>query len=123
METTIRQILLDNRIVNTVGKDTSNNPKVYLLKSPDNTPAPYIEYQIIDENGSIYAEDEPLAETVTLQVDIFSKGSYTAIKKVVKKVLKENGFDKEFGGSLYEDTTKLFHYVLRFNYENEEELT
>lgn len=34
--------------------------------------------------------------------------------------MKEKGFLKEFGGSNYEEKSKLFHYVLRFNYESEE---
>ena len=38
----------------------------------------------------------------------------------VKNVMKENDFIKEFGGSLYEENPKLFHYILRFNYESEE---
>ncbi|MPN46855.1 hypothetical protein SDC9_194454 [bioreactor metagenome] len=120
MESCIRQILLDDRIANLVGKDFDNNPKVYLLHAPDNTIAPYIEYEILDENGSLYAENVELAEIITLQIDIFTKGSYTKIKNAIKAVLKENGFNKEFGGSKYEDTTKLFHYVLRYNFENEE---
>lgn len=120
METLIRKVLLDDRIVSLIGRDSSSNPKVYLLHAPDNTPAPYIEYEIVDEAGSLYAENVELAETVILQIDIFTRGSYTEIKNAIKKVLKENGFNKEFGGSRYEETTKLFHYVLRYNIENEE---
>lgn len=114
MESLIRQVLFDKRI-----SDLVNN-KIYLLKAPDNTEAPYIEYEIIDENGSLYAENEEIATTYRIQIDIFTKGSYTAIRKAVKEVMKENGFAKEFGGSLYEKDTKLFHYILRFNYESEE---
>lgn len=114
MESLIRQVLFDKRI-----SDLVNN-KIYLLKAPDNTEAPYIEYEIIDENGSLYAENEEIATAYRVQVDIFTKGSYTAIRKAVKEVMKENGFAKEFGGSLYEEGTKLFHYILRFNIESEE---
>lgn len=114
MESLIRQVLFDKRI-----SDLVNN-KIYLLKVPDNTEAPYIEYEIIDENGSLYAENEEIATTYRIQIDIFTKGSYTAIRKAVKEVMKENGFVKEFGGSLYEKDTKLFHYILRFNIESEE---
>ena len=114
MESLIRQVLFDKRI-----SDLVEN-KIYLLKAPDNTVAPYIEYEVIDENGSLYAENEEIATTYRIQIDIFTKGSYTAIRKAVKEVMKENGFVKEFGGSLYEKDTKLFHYILRFNIESEE---
>lgn len=115
MEELIRKVLFDERLTNLVGN------KIYLLKAPDNTVAPYIEYEILNENGSLYAENEELATTYIVQIDVFTKGSYTAIVKVIKKLMKENGFMKEFGGSQYEEDSKLFHYVLRFNIENEEE--
>lgn len=115
MEEFIRKILFDNKVASLVEN------KIYLLRAPDNTLAPYIEYEVIDEVGSLYAENEEIATTYTAQIDIFTKGSYTAIKNAVKQVMKENGFIKEFGGSTYENDTKLFHYVLRYNFENEEE--
>lgn len=114
MESLIRQVLFDKRI-----SDLVNN-KIYLLKAPDNTEAPYIEYEIIDENGSLYAENEEIKTNYRIQIDVFTKGSYTSIVKAIKNVMKENGFMKEFGGSLYEEDTKLFHYILRFNIESEE---
>lgn len=114
MEELIRGILLDEKITNLVAD------KIYLLRSPDNTTAPYIEYEILDESGSLYAENEEVATNYRVQVDIYTKGSYTDIKNTVKEVMKNSGFEKEFGGSLYEEKTKLFHYVLRFNYESED---
>jgi len=114
MESLIRKVLFDERITNLVDN------KIFLLKAPNNTVAPYIEYEVIDENGSLYAENEEIATNYRVQVDIFTNESYTAIRKAVKEVMKENGFTKEFGGSLYEKDTKLFHYILRFNIESEE---
>ena len=68
----------------------------------------------------MYAENEEIATNYKIQIDVFTKGSYTVIVNLIKKIMKENGLMKEFGGSLYEDKTKLFHYILRFNYESEE---
>jgi hypothetical protein len=114
MEELLRKILFDERIKSLVSN------KIYLLKAPDDTLAPYIEYEVLNENGSIYAENKELATTYTIQIDIFTKRSYTSIVKAIKNVMKENGFMKEFGGSRYEEDSKLFHYILRFNYESEE---
>lgn len=114
MEELLRKVLFDERITSLVSN------KIYLLKAPDNTVAPYIEYEIINEEGSLYAENEEIGTTYRVQIDVFTKGSYTLIVKAIKNVMKENGFMKEFGGSLCEEGPKLFHYILRFNYESEE---
>lgn len=114
MEELIRRVLFDERITSLV------NNKIYLLKAPDNTTAPYIEYEVLNEEGSLYAENIEIETSYKIQIDIFTKDSYTAIKNVIKKVMKEKEFIKEFGGSLYEEGPKLFHYILRFNYESEE---
>ena len=114
MEELIRKVLFDERITNLVGN------KIYLLKAPDNTTAPYIEYEVLNEEGSLYAENEEIETNYRIQIDVFTKGSYTAIVKDIKNLMKENEFMKEFGGSRFEEDSKLFHYILRFNYESEE---
>ncbi|WP_238886423.1 hypothetical protein [Clostridium sp. YIM B02551] len=122
MEKMIREILLDPRITELVGLDSDNNPKIYLLHAPDNTLAPYIEYEFLDEDGSFYAENKEISTTYRLQIDIYTKGSYTKIKDTIKEVLSEyEDISKEFGGSNFEESTKLFHYILRYNYECESE--
>lgn len=114
MEELLRKVLFDERIISLVGN------QIYLLKAPDNTVAPYIEYEVLNEEGSLYAENEEIETNYRIQIDVFTKGSYTAIVKAIKNLMKENGFIKEFGGPLYEEKTKLFHYILRFNIESEE---
>lgn len=114
MEELLREILFDERISNLVSN------KIYLLKAPDNTTAPYIEYEVLNEEGSLFAENEEIETNYRIQIDVFTKGSYTEIVKAIKNVMIENYFMKEFGGSLYEKDAKLFHYILRFNYESEE---
>lgn len=114
MEELLRDILFDERITNLVGN------KIYLLKAPDNTAGPYIEYEVLNEEGSLYAENEEIETNYRIQIDIYTQGNYEEIVKTIKSLMKENKFMKEFGGSLFEEKTKLFHYVLRFNYEREE---
>lgn len=114
MEKLIKKVLFDERLTNLVGD------KIYLLRANDNTKAPYIEYEILNERGSLYAENDEIETEYSIQIDVFTKDSYTEIVKIIKQIMKENGFMKEFGGSLYEDKSRLFHYVLRFNYQEEE---
>ena len=97
MEELLRKILFDERISSLV------NDKIYLLKAPNNTIAPYIEYEILNEEGSLFAENEEIETNYRIQIDVFTKGSYASIVKVIKNVMKENDFIKEFGGSLYEE--------------------
>lgn len=120
IEELLRKVLSNEELISLVGVDKNKNPKLYLLKAPDNTVAPYVEYEILNESGSIYAENEEIATNYKIQIDVFTKGNYTEIVKIIKNIMKENKFMKEFGGSLFEEKSKLFHYILRFNYESEE---
>lgn len=122
IEELLKKVLSNNEeLISLLGVDTNKNLKLYLLKAPDNTVAPYIEYEILSENSSMYAENKELSSTYKIQIDVFTKGSYMKIVEIIKKIMKEKGFLKEFGGSNYEEKSKLFHYVLRFNYEYESE--
>lgn len=103
--------MFDKKVANLV------NNKIYLLRAPDNTNAPYIEYEVIEEQGSLYAENEEIQTKYTIQIDIFTYGNYIEITEAVKYVMKENDFTKSYGGSSYEEETKLFHYILRFEKE------
>lgn len=120
IEEVVKQVLNNEELISLVGVDKNKNPKLYLLKAPDNTTAPYIEYEVLNEEGSLFAENKEIGTKFRIQIDVFTKGSYIEIVKVIKKLMKENEFMKEFGGSLFEEKTKLFHYILRFNYESEE---
>ena len=73
MEELLREILFDERISNLVSN------KIYLLKAPDNTTAPYIEYEVLNEEGSLFAENEEIETNYRIQIDVFTKGSYTEI--------------------------------------------
>ncbi|OLS02883.1 hypothetical protein [Tissierella creatinophila] len=114
MESKIREDLLDNRIINTIGRDKDGNPKIYLLNAPEGTLAPYIEYQIVTDEGILFSEGEEQITSHEIQVDIFSKGSYENIRNAIKEVLKDKGYYRGICGSMYEKDTKLFHYLLRY---------
>ena len=70
IEGLIRKVLFDERITDLVGN------KIYLLKAPDNTKAPYIEYEVLNEEGSLFAENEEIETNYRIQIDVFTKGSY-----------------------------------------------
>lgn len=74
-------------------------------------------FLIMDEDGE-YANDDNYSEEYYIQVDIWSKSSKEsrALKKSVKKHLKNLEFCYEDGADLFENDTKIFHKALRFNY-------
>lgn len=114
MEQLLKTVLFDERLTNLVGEN------IYLLRAKDNVSAPYVEYEILSEQGYVYSENDEVETHYSIQIDVYTKGDYTEIVKVIKDIMKENEFRREFGGSLYEDKSRLFHYVLRFNYYKEE---
>lgn len=75
----------------------------------------YITFFCYNDRGELYADDEELSTGYYIQLDIFSRGSYTELKKQVEKLMKEAGFIRKAAGpELYENDTKLYHRPLRF---------
>jgi hypothetical protein len=116
MREKLRQDLLNQSIIDLVGYDDNLEPKIYFLHAPESTSGNYIEYEIYDEQGAFYEENEPTATTYYIQVDIYSPGSYSALEKAVKDALRNKGYDGGYGPDLYDNTTKLNHKPLRFTY-------
>ena len=109
--------LNDSRITSLITKDIKSRPNIHMLHAPELTQAPYIEYQILGDAGNQYDEGELSNASVTLQVDIYTYGSYLTIRDAVKAVLLGKGYIyPNTGGfeALYEQETKLFHCLLRF---------
>lgn len=120
IENQIRTDLLDSRITSLITTDAMKRPNIHLLHAPELTSSPYIEYQIISDNGDLYQEGNLQHGSVVVQVDIFTHGSYIPIRDAVKTVLTEKAYIYPGAGgfqSLYEQETKLYHCVLRFTKE------
>lgn len=86
----------------------------------------YITFFSYNDKGEEYADDEEIVTGYYMQLDIFSKTSYTNILKQVNKLMKEAGFiRKPAGPELFEDDTKLYHKPVRFFFyveNNKEEI-
>ncbi len=104
----VRQVLMDNDILNL----TADN-KVYFLHAT-NPQIPYIEYNIFDEFGEEWAENKEIATNYYIQVDIFSKGNYSALENLIKEKMINAGFDRSMCADLYEADTGLYHKAMRF---------
>ena len=104
---------LNSLIISTLSP--TNVPIVFQVYSGRETT--YITFFEYNEMGISFAEDEEQTERRSIQVDIWSKGNYTALVKQVRKLMKDAGFTRNSGGEFYEEDTKIYHKVLRFYYE------
>lgn len=95
--------------------DLTGDKKVYFLHAT-NPKTPYIEYEIYDEFGEEWAENEEVATTYSIQVDIFSKSNYSNLEEKIKEKMIETGFGRTSGADLWEDDTQLYHKAMRFIY-------
>ncbi|KOC32551.1 hypothetical protein [Clostridium botulinum] len=90
------------------------NGKTFFLRAVAPV-SPYVEYEVINEYGAEFQENKEWFTTYIIQVDIFSKGDYDSIEKIIKEKLLKAGFSREMAADLYEKDTKLFHKAMRFN--------
>lgn len=95
--------------------DLLPDEKVFFLHANNPNKIMYLEYEIINEYGADYSEGKEDYTTYVVQIDIFSTGDYTECEEVVKKVMIENGFNRDTAADLYEKETKLNHKAMRFN--------
>jgi hypothetical protein len=85
------------------------------------TATTYITFFEYNQFGALHADDEEQETALFYQVDVWSKGDYTAIVQQVKQLMKQAGFRRTFETELYEPDTQIFHKVLRFSYVEERE--
>lgn len=104
-----KQVLSDNEILNLTG-----DKKAHFLHAISPI-KPYIEYEIVDEFGEEYSENEEDYTTYLVQVDIFSNDDYTPLEDKIKEKMIKVGFIRDIAVDLYEKDTGLFHKAMRFS--------
>ncbi len=106
----LKDVLSNKEII-----DILPDKKVYFLHANNPNKSLYLEYEIINEYGVEYSEGKEDFTTYIVQVDIFSTGDYTQLEIIVKKVMMQNGFERDMAADLYEKETGLYHKAMRFN--------
>lgn len=109
IKTILSKDLGDKRIIDIVGQHI-----YFLHKDEEEKCDTYIEYEVISNKDSDFAGNKVIANTSTIQVDIFSKKSYIVLEETIKEVLKEKDYYYFDGADLYEKNTGLFHCAMRF---------
>lgn len=80
---------------------------------------PYITYQFYNEYGEVFAEDKEIVTAYSVQVDIFTKGSFEDLYKQVMQLMTDTGWHRTYATEDYEPDTKLNHKIIRFQYAEE----
>ena len=78
------------------------------------TAHPYITFFTYLDKPEQHADDRELTTGYYVQVDVWSKGDYTALVKTVHERMLTAGFSKLNFYDLYEDDVKTYHKVMRF---------
>ena len=78
----------------------------------------YITFFCYNEQGEAWAENKEIATGFYMQVDVWSKGDFTAIVEQVKTLLEGAGLARTYATEMYEDDTKIYHKATRFVYVN-----
>lgn len=90
------------------------------LMTNDKSQEQYIVYNVIDEKNTEYSSNQAINRRYIIQIDIFSdydaNKDYVELSNVVEEVFSEKGYVFQGAYSLFEDETRYFHRILRFNY-------
>ncbi|GIN60534.1 hypothetical protein J27TS8_05270 [Robertmurraya siralis] len=78
----------------------------------------YITFFEFNQTSQTRADDKEIKTKHSIQVDIWSNGDYTNLTKQVKNLLISVGFVRRMETETFEEETKTYHKVLRFNYVN-----
>jgi hypothetical protein len=78
----------------------------------------FVVWTITGNTPALSGDDEQLYGTITVDVDIYSKGNYLSVLKEVKRLMKENEWIwTEDSPEMYEDDTELYHITASFEKE------
>lgn len=91
--------------------------EVYWQLRPQTFPS--LTFSFINEVGQDFADDQEITTDILCQVDVWSKGDYTELIKQVKVKMKEIEFFRSSEYDDFEEDTRIYHKVLRFNHLKE----
>lgn len=89
-------------------------PRVYQLAAPKADEFPRITFFELDNVDSEWADDEPYASDVFVQIDVWSKGSTSAIAGEVDRLMKSAEWRRTAAPDFYEEDTKVYHKAMRY---------
>lgn len=111
----VRSALLANSdLLSLLGKDRFGNDPIYQSKAADPEKFPRITFFEVDNSDAKFSDDHSIASLVVVQIDIWSKGSTSAIAGQVDTTMKALGYMRSSSPDFYEDDIGVYHKAMRF---------
>ncbi|MFZ5688674.1 MAG: DUF3168 domain-containing protein [Bacillota bacterium] len=89
-------------------------PRIYFQCPPDPAEFPRITYYEADNKDFPFADELEASTEIIIVIDIWAKGSTSAIAQAVDNIMTSHGFYREFTTDLYETTTNVHHRPMRY---------
>ena len=105
-------------VVSTLKADTTLkglvSDRVIFMSLPDEPEFPCITYYEQNNSPALVGDGKELTSESVMVIDVWSKGSTTAIAQAVDNIMAGLHFVREFAGDLYETDTGVYHKSMRY---------
>lgn len=91
--------------------------RVIFMSLPDAPTFPCVTYYEQNNSPALMGDGEELTSESVMVIDVWSKGSTTAIAQAVDAVMVGLNFRREFSGDLYEKDTGVYHKSMRYRHK------
>lgn len=110
----VSALLGNPALISMLGKDSANRAAIYQQVSPDAMVFPRITFFELSNVDDTYMDDDVFSSEISVQIDIWSKGSISDIAVEVDNTMRSMGW-KRFGSQdFFESDTLIFHKALRY---------
>lgn len=108
-------------VVSTLKADTTLkglvSDRVIFMSLPEEPEFPCITYYEQNNSPALVGDGKELTSESVIVIDVWSKGSTTAIAQAVDNVMASLRFVREFAGDLYESDTGVYHKSMRYRHK------
>jgi hypothetical protein len=91
--------------------------RVIFMSLPEEPEFPCITYYEQNNSPALVGDGKELTSESVMVIDVWSKGSTTAIAQAVDDVMAGLRFVREFAGDLYETDTGVYHKSMRYRHK------
>lgn len=110
MDSDVKSALLaDTELISLLGGDY-----VWNTVAGDDTKFPRVIYTELNNLDADFEDDVPTRGEIYYQLDVFSKGSTSAIAQRVESVMASLNFYRYSSANLYEKDVKVYHRAMRY---------
>lgn len=88
--------------------------RIYQLSTPHAEEYPRITFFEVTNFDRYFSDDQPYASEIIMQIDVWAKGSTSAISGQVDLTMKEQGWSRTMAVDQYEKEVQVYHKALRY---------